>query len=118
MSTFFDRDGRPMSPERWGELHGVEDYIRIASTELADCWVSTVWIGLDYGWGRTPRPITFETLIFGGPLDGSGERYASPEAAAHGHRVWVRVARNVGRRRRRRRYKQPEQRRATRRSSR
>jgi hypothetical protein len=59
--------------------------------------VSTVFIGLDHrfsGWPPGP-PILFETLIFGGPLDGEGSRYCSHDDALTGHAMYVKRARKA-----------------------
>jgi hypothetical protein len=60
-------------------------------------WVSTVFIGIDHRWPGFPPgpPIQFETLIFGGPLDGEGARYTSHDDALIGHRMYVKRARKA-----------------------
>lgn len=51
--------------------------------------VSTVFLGSDHRfWGEGP-PLIYETLVFGGPLDGEMERYCTREEAAEGHRRMV-----------------------------
>lgn len=64
--------------------------------------VSTVFLGFDHNYYSyclqgvedeftvppEHRPILFETLIFGGPLDGQGERYYTWEEARLGHLKW------------------------------
>lgn len=46
--------------------------------------VSTVFLGLDHQWGDGP-PVLWETLVFGGALDGEMVRYTSRAAALAGH---------------------------------
>lgn len=46
--------------------------------------VSTVLLGLDHGNG-IGNPIIFETMVFGGELDGEMDRYATQESANAGH---------------------------------
>jgi hypothetical protein len=60
-----DRQGNPISMRQFGELHASEDYVRVAADHLDDgqLWVSTVWLGLDHGFGSGP-PLTFETMVF------------------------------------------------------
>jgi len=53
--------------------------------------VSTVFLGLDHGWGDGP-PILFETMIFGGPHDQRQWRYSTIEEAREGHKAAVRLA--------------------------
>jgi len=47
--------------------------------------VSTVFLGLDHRFGSLGPPILWETLVFGGALDGESERYSSREDAYLGH---------------------------------
>lgn len=52
--------------------------------------VSTVFLGMDHGYPADPtKPVVFETMVFGGPLDGSQGRYATYELAIKGHNEWV-----------------------------
>ena len=46
--------------------------------------VSTVFLGLDHSFSDGD-PVLWETMIFGGPHDQYQERYATLEAAKHGH---------------------------------
>ena len=46
--------------------------------------VSTVFLGLDHQWGNGP-PLLFETMIFGGGMDGYQERYSTWDEAVEGH---------------------------------
>jgi hypothetical protein len=80
---FYDRDGREISSREWMELvaRGV-DYSRVAYTVLSDdVEVSTVWLGSGY----SDPPGIFETMIFGGPLNGAQWRYPNEVAALAGH---------------------------------
>lgn len=62
-----------------------------------ECWVkkttavevSTVFLGLDHAFGRTARPVLFETMIFGGPEDGDQRRWCTEEEAQRGHNAIV-----------------------------
>lgn len=47
--------------------------------------VSTVFLGLDHGFGLTAQPLLFETMIFGGAHDEYQERYATRDEALAGH---------------------------------
>jgi hypothetical protein len=47
--------------------------------------VSTVFLGLDHNWGGG-EPLLFETMIFGGELDGEQWRYSTWEEAEKGHK--------------------------------
>ena len=50
-------------------------------------WVSTVWLGLDHGFGMGGPPLIFETMIFGdhGVSDHGQWRYSTEQAARQGH---------------------------------
>ena len=53
---------------------------RIARTQHDAFMVSTVFLGIDHGWGDGP-PILFETMCFGGPLDQDQNRATTKEQA-------------------------------------
>lgn len=65
----FDRDGKPITHQEWLDLwacgrDGTEsEYRRIGLTETEHGTVSTVWLGMDHGFGRG-RPVIFETMIY------------------------------------------------------
>lgn len=63
----------------------------VADERIGDVRVSTVFIGLDHNFGRLGPPILWESMVFGGPLDGEMARYTTREDARAGH------ARLVGR---------------------
>lgn len=50
--------------------------------------ISTVFLGLDHSFGEGP-PLLFETMVFGGALDGEQGRYTTWEEAEAGHRKMV-----------------------------
>jgi len=76
-----------MTWARWFETSSRADRI-VARTELAECTVSTVFIGLDHNLGDGP-PHIFETLVLGGKLADEMERYSTWEQAEAGHEVMV-----------------------------
>lgn len=104
-NLLFDRQGRSITHRRWGELKSDDVYHRIGTATVGSAWISTVWLGINHEWRPGRSPITYETMIFGGPLDGTVERYGTDAQAQAGHRQWVTIARLVDRRRRTRRYK-------------
>ena len=66
----------------------------IARTEIGKgVRVSTVFLGLDHGYGGPP--ILFKTMIFGGKLDEEQWRYATIQEARAGHETAVRLAREA-----------------------
>lgn len=49
--------------------------------------VSTVFLALDHNFRNSGPPILWETLVFGGVLDGEMCRYSSRAAALEGHQA-------------------------------
>jgi len=90
---YYGWQGQPIGRDEWVEL-----WLRDRHVGLADLGrrglVSTVWLGHDMGMGWGP-PIIFETMIFGGLLDGEQGRYSTLTQARRGHRGWVRLLRSV-----------------------
>jgi hypothetical protein len=65
---------------------------QVARTELpGDITISTVFLGIDHSFGGG-EPQLFETMIFGGPLDQTQDRYATRQAAVNGHEYYVQQA--------------------------
>ncbi len=60
----------------------------VADTKIGDVRVSTVFLGLDHGFGSAP--ILFETMVFGGNFDEEMNRYHTWEEAEKGHAEMVR----------------------------
>jgi hypothetical protein len=78
------RTPRPVGLLEWAIfLEDIEarrvDFDRRGAVEI-----STVFLGLDHQWGAGP-PLLFETMVFGGPLDGECQRYATFADAEAGH---------------------------------
>lgn len=82
---FYDWRGKRISRDEWIKLWDPDADRHVASTKEGDVWVSTVWLGIDHGFGRGP-PIIFETMIFGGDRDGDQWRYSNLDDALEGHR--------------------------------
>lgn len=57
----------------------------VACTEFEGGVVSTVFLGVNHGWND--KEEWFETMVFGGPMDGHQERYATWEEAEAGHKA-------------------------------
>jgi len=60
----------------------------VAKTNIGDVKISTVFLGLNHNWGSGP-PLLFETMVFGGELDGEQERYSTWDEAEKGHKRMV-----------------------------
>jgi hypothetical protein len=84
--TFYDRSGREIDLERWQLLFHDRRYQQVAYTEVGDYEISTVWLGIDYGFGHLEKPLIFETMIFGPHLTNEEQwRYSTEEDATAGH---------------------------------
>src|SRR5262245_60327221 len=57
--------------------------------------VSTIFLGINHRWHDKGPPVLFETMVFGGPLDGDGGRYVSWDDAEAGHNAMVRRVREA-----------------------
>ena len=89
MTGYYVLDGEnkaiPATAKEFSEF--VSDPFRkvVSRTELpGDVQISTVFLGLDHGWGRGD-PVLFETMIFGGEYDQHMWRYTSRDGAVVGH---------------------------------
>jgi hypothetical protein len=72
----------------WGTWFDQQENRRVAHDVIGNTSISTVFLGLDHGFGQG-LPVLWETMVFGGPLDEEQERYTSREAAETGHRLMV-----------------------------
>jgi hypothetical protein len=72
---------------------------RVAEDTIDGQRVSTVFLGVDHNFSGDGPPILFETLVFGGPLDGEGGRCSTWEEAKEQHWAIVSRLREMGVRR-------------------
>lgn len=90
-----DDDGNPVEVDdvlAWGHWfeRATRDRSRIVAADRDEgaapggVLVSTVFLGLDHAFGGGP-PVLWESLVFGGALDGEMARYTSRAAALAGH---------------------------------
>lgn len=68
----------------WGRWMESADR-HIAQTWFDNVCVSTLFLGLDHRFTDEGPPILWESMVFGGPLDGEMRRYASRAEADAGH---------------------------------
>jgi hypothetical protein len=61
------------------------EHNRVGRWQRGDVVVSTVFTGIDHGWGLDATPRFFETMIFGGVHDLWRDRYSTLEQARAGH---------------------------------
>lgn len=81
-----DFNGNPITSEEFFKLQEDFQYVKVDVTYLEDSKenkirVSTVWLGDAFA--------PFETMVFGGSMDGYSERYATSETAKKGHECVV-----------------------------
>ena len=98
--NYYDKQGNKIDSAMFSALAD-DSYKKIQQTLLKNYFISTIWLGLDYGWRMMPedgslyRPIIFETMVF--PIndkkieysDGRMERYSTQEEALTGHNAMV-----------------------------
>lgn len=93
MKKYILRDKIPVEIDEiseWGRwIEGLQNRI-VAKDMIGKVKVSTVFLGIDHGFGDGP-PILFETMIFGGEHDDYQERYSTWEQAEEGHKRAVRL---------------------------
>lgn len=88
--AYYDKDGNPIDRETHARLHNEKSYVVVASTTLPNKnRVSTVWLGIDHGFGQAP--VIFETMLFGptGAEDLDSDRYSTLAQAQAGHLAMV-----------------------------
>ena len=74
---------------KWGRWFKKNER-HIGDTKIGDIRISTVFLGLDHQFDIQPgSPVLWETMVFGGELDGEMERYTSLESAKYGHNKMV-----------------------------
>jgi hypothetical protein len=84
-------DGEPKlvnTLEEWAELF-TDESRRVARDKVGESEISTVFLCLDHGHGDGP-PVLWETMVFGGKLDGEQNRCSgSREQAQAMHAAMV-----------------------------
>jgi len=85
------KDGKPVLEEdilKWAKWYESADRV-LACEERGHIRVSTVFLAVDHNFYGSDQPVLWETLVFGGELDGEMDRYSSEEEAIAGHRAMV-----------------------------
>lgn len=92
MNDYYVLDGHEVvaaqdivSWSRWFEKAGRT----VAKTKLGDAEVSTVFLAMNHAFSPRSKPVLFETLVFGGPLDQEMDRYHTWDEAEAGHAEMV-----------------------------
>jgi hypothetical protein len=91
-----DHERRPVPVDdvlTWGRWLEQVENLHVADERVGEVRVSTVFLGLDHRHDGQGPPLLFETLIFGGPLNGEMWRYSTWDDAEAGHAMAVKKAR-------------------------
>jgi hypothetical protein len=88
MTTFRDREGKPIDGRQWGELFSDENYRQLAHERVSDkLWISTIWWGIEGQLYETAvsrdDSRTWRELL----------RYDTEEKARQGHAHFLELAR-------------------------
>lgn len=89
-----DADNNPLPCEdilvwaRWYEDSLITDERRLLISRIGSVEISTVFLGLNHRVDDGP-PILWETMVFGGDLDGEQRRYVTRADAIKGHHELV-----------------------------
>jgi len=85
---YYNKKGEKIDIDEYIKLTIDKNYKIIKQEELANGKkVSTVWLGMDYGFNER-KPVIFETMVFlkGGYMDEYCERYTTKKEALAGHK--------------------------------
>lgn len=88
-----DDNGQPvLEPDllTWGRWLEESQQRVLAQNFVGEAMVSTVFLGINHRFIGNGPPILWETMVFGGTLDGAQQRYESREEALRGHQAWIR----------------------------
>jgi hypothetical protein len=77
-------------PAEWSKSFAADRHV--ADVEIATVRISTVFLGIDLDYDGPP-PLLFETMIFGGSLDGYQTRCSTWEQAEQQHAAAVALVR-------------------------
>ena len=96
MIRYFRLKGRTVeecTQEEWADRHRNRDTRIIAQERIGDYFLSTVFLGMDHGYG-IGQPVLFETMVFAKNDDFEDfedyqDRYCTYEEAEAGHEAAV-----------------------------
>jgi hypothetical protein len=77
----------PCDVTMWAPWFEATPNRRVAETKIGDSLISTVFLGIDHGFGGDP--LWFETMVFGGPFDQEQHRYQTYEESEYGHKMMI-----------------------------
>jgi len=88
---------QPLTAQEWGRMFEDHPLRVVAHHKIRRVTVSTVWVGLDQRHHGQGPPLIYETMVFGGPLDGTTLRYTYRDEAIDGHAGILDAVRRCGR---------------------
>jgi hypothetical protein len=85
-----DKDNKPVLAKTRREYIDLIDnadkrQVAVTKIESHDVTVSTVFLVINHNFVKGGKPILWETMVFGGKLEGYMDRYMSYEDAVKGH---------------------------------
>lgn len=85
---YYNKRGKKIDLDQWLELFEDRDYQVIAQQRTPGhrFFISTVWLGIDHGIGISPKPLIYETMVWGKRDDLLQRRYSSLTDARRGHK--------------------------------
>ena len=97
-----DESGNPvLEPDilkwaKWFESTFDGEYVRrVAITDIGEeVSIITSFLALDHQWGDG-SPLLYETMVFGGKLNGEQDRYSTKEEAVSGHERIVQLVKEA-----------------------
>ncbi len=96
MSRYYllDEKGEPVAESdihKWAQWFEKANSVRVLEqTHVKESMVSTVFLGLDHNYSGSGHPILWETMVFGGPMEGDQDRCGgSREQAEAMHKKMV-----------------------------
>jgi hypothetical protein len=102
MLWILDHDGNPvhlgmdfLEWSTWFEHNNREVRCDVVGGVL----VATIFLGIDRSWEMSGKPVLWESMIFGGPLNLTCQCYDSAAAALEGHNELVLLVKNAGEKR-------------------
>lgn len=85
---YIDKDGKTLTLEQFMPKFRDTEYRRVAWTRInQNCYVSTVWLGINHGYGN--KDLIFESMVFIGPDAQECRRYETEAEAIKGHEEMV-----------------------------
>jgi hypothetical protein len=85
----------PVHFDEWCSWYSSHQDKHVGHDKIGDVYVSTVFLSMDHNYFEGEPPALFETMVFGGPLDGEMERYSTYDEAVEGHKRMVERVREL-----------------------